>query len=145
VNNLNYTPTTLGVQSWREITSGGTGTKKRWVPLFWSKIAAQGMYKGNPMQYKLLQLTEKVAYRFRPVRDREESHRMWHVYKANYVAVGYIFVLVFCSLCQSTFYNSSWSPVFFNLKCFRPVSGINYHNVLSFTANTLFWTHENIV
>jgi hypothetical protein len=26
--NLNYTPTTLGVQSWREIISGGTRTKK---------------------------------------------------------------------------------------------------------------------
>jgi hypothetical protein len=26
--NFNYTPTTLGVQSWREIISGGTQTKK---------------------------------------------------------------------------------------------------------------------
>jgi hypothetical protein len=26
--NLDYTPTTLGVQSWREIISGGTRTKK---------------------------------------------------------------------------------------------------------------------
>jgi hypothetical protein len=26
--NLHYVPTTLGVQSWREIISGGTGTKK---------------------------------------------------------------------------------------------------------------------
>jgi hypothetical protein len=26
--NLNYTPTILGVQSWKEIISGGTRTKK---------------------------------------------------------------------------------------------------------------------
>jgi hypothetical protein len=28
VYNLKYTPTTLGVQSWREITFGGTRTKR---------------------------------------------------------------------------------------------------------------------
>jgi hypothetical protein len=28
VYNLNYTPTALGVQSWREITSGGTRPKE---------------------------------------------------------------------------------------------------------------------
>jgi hypothetical protein len=27
--NLNYAPTTLGVQSWREIISGGTRTEKK--------------------------------------------------------------------------------------------------------------------
>jgi hypothetical protein len=31
--NLHYVPTTLGVQSWREIISGGTRTKKDWIPL----------------------------------------------------------------------------------------------------------------
>jgi hypothetical protein len=34
--NLNYTPIALGVQSWREITSGGTRTKK--VQYHWSRI-----------------------------------------------------------------------------------------------------------
>jgi hypothetical protein len=33
--NLSYTPTTLGVQSWREIISGGTRTKK--VEYHWSR------------------------------------------------------------------------------------------------------------
>jgi hypothetical protein len=31
VYNLNYTPTALGVQSSREITSGGTGTKRKLI------------------------------------------------------------------------------------------------------------------
>jgi hypothetical protein len=30
--NLNYAPTTLGVQSWREIISGGYANKKGWIP-----------------------------------------------------------------------------------------------------------------
>jgi hypothetical protein len=33
VYNLNYTPTTSWVQSWREITSEGTRTKKVWIAL----------------------------------------------------------------------------------------------------------------
>jgi hypothetical protein len=33
--NLNYAPTTLGVQSWREIICGGTRTKK--VEYRWSR------------------------------------------------------------------------------------------------------------
>jgi hypothetical protein len=35
VYNLNYAPTTLGVQSWREIICGGTRTKK--VEYYWSR------------------------------------------------------------------------------------------------------------
>jgi hypothetical protein len=54
--NLNYTPTTLVVQSWREIISGGTRTKR--VEYLWSRltdpicchIITEGSQRGNYQQ-----------------------------------------------------------------------------------------------
>jgi hypothetical protein len=45
--NLNYTPTTLGVQTWTEIISGGTRTKK--VEYHWS-----GGCKGTCIQFYVI-------------------------------------------------------------------------------------------
>jgi hypothetical protein len=50
---LNYTPTILGVQSWREITSGGTRKKKSSIPLSYVSLFRNGNSPHSPerLQY----------------------------------------------------------------------------------------------
>jgi hypothetical protein len=46
--NLNYTPTTLGVQGWREITYRGHANKKGWVP---PSLSAEFSYRRRALRY----------------------------------------------------------------------------------------------